>query len=149
MRRNVCTFAGLVLFTLLMAGRAEAQYDCYEYCTGDSSCSQFCTANGQTTTCLAINACNFDCWSTCQAGVPCWQWCWDNGVAKTCGDVPPLICDAQLASNSATNVAATAEQCVASRGAPAENETGQSRVDVTWRRSDDVSASSGPVQDLQ
>jgi hypothetical protein len=153
MNRKLYTFAGIVLFTLMMAGRAEAQHDCGEYCSVIySACTQFCTLNGQNTTCMAIGGCTFWCSQTCDAGVSCSQWCWDDftGFATTCGE-SIFYCENLVASNTEANAAANAEQCVASRGAPAEEAAGQSRADVNRRRSDDVGELSGPlaVQDIR
>jgi hypothetical protein len=142
MNRNLCTFAGIVLFTLMMAGRAEAQFDCGEFCHPEGSCSQSCTNGHNWSTCLSIGRCNFDCWTTCEAGVPCWQYCLDNGTPTTCGEMP-LVCDSELASNTRTQTAANAEQCVASSNAPAGEAVGQTRADVNRRRSDDVVDLSG------
>jgi hypothetical protein len=150
MNRKVCTFAGIVLFTLMMAGRAEAQNDCGEYCRWDSWCTQWCTIGTYNTTCMAVNTCSYWCSQTCDVGVSCSQFCWDDftGLATTCGETP-FYCENLVANNTRTNEAANAEQCVASRGAPADEAMGQTRADVNRRRSDDVGEWRGPAQDIR
>jgi hypothetical protein len=152
MNRKLCTFAGIVLFTLMMAGRAEAQHDCGEFCRGNTPCNYFCDLWGQPSSCLAysMGSCTLECWSTCNAiGATCDTFCWDdNNLATTCGE-SPYWCSGELASNTQANAAADAGQCVASSSAPTNKEAGQTCADVNRRRADDVGESSGLVQDIR